>query len=375
MEIPMEQGRTTMRETMDDPFETRVIEAAIRLAAVALLAFSCYLIVRPFVTPIVWGIIIAVAVYPLYLRLQARLGGRPKLAATLFTLAALALLIVPAVLLGLSLAESAQGLYQALHEGTLKVPPPADRVAEWPLIGEPVHRAWSLAATNLEAFVLQMKPQLLAVGKWAVGMAASTGGAILQFALALIIAGVLLVAAQSSGALARRLGERLAGRQGAEFVKLSEATIRSVAQGVLGVAIIQSVLAGVGLLAMDVPGAGIWALLVLLLAIMQLPPLLVLGPIVFYVFSVAETLPAVLFTVWSVLVSVSDSFLKPLLLGRGVDLPMLVVLLGAIGGMILSGIVRLFVGAVVLALGYKLFVAWLQGGGAPASEGGGRPAP
>ena len=153
---------------------------------------------------------------------------------------------------------------------------------------------------------------------------------------------------------------RLAGKQGEEFATLSGATIRSVVQGVLGIAIIQSVLAGIGLVTVEAPAAGLWALMVLFLAVIQLPPLLVLGPIIFYVFSIAETTPAVLFMIWSILVSVSDTFLKPLFLGRGVEVPMLVILLGAIGGIMLSGLIGLFVGSVVLSLGYKVFQAWLN---------------
>jgi predicted PurR-regulated permease PerM len=141
---------------------------------------------------------------------------------------------------------------------------------------------------------------------------------------------------------------------------MAGATIRSVAQGVLGVAIIQAILAGIGLLAIGVPYAGIWTLLVLLLAIMQVPTILVLGPIMLYVFSVEATLPAVLFMIWGLLVGFSDNVLKPLLLGRGLDVPMLVILMGAIGGMIFSGIIGLFVGAVVLSVGYRLFTAWLR---------------
>jgi predicted PurR-regulated permease PerM len=132
-----------------------------------------------------------------------------------------------------------------------------------------------------------------------------------------------------------------------------------VVQGVLGVAIIQSILGGVGIWAIGIPAAGLWALIILLLAIMQLPPLLIMGPLAIYAFSFADTTPAIIFLVWSIIVSASDAFLKPIFLGRGVDVPMLVILLGAIGGMILSGIIGLFVGAVVLALSYKVFQALL----------------
>ena len=182
-----------------------------------------------------------------------------------------------------------------------------------------------------------------------------------MFVISIIIAGAFLVYGRSgSGAVEKVTGRVLGDRGGREFVELAGATIRSVAQGVLGVALIQSILAGIGLMLIGVPYAGVWAGLVLLLAIVQLPPILILGPIVVYVFSVAETVPAVIFMIWSMLVSSSDAFLKPLFLGRGMDIPMLVILLGAIGGMILSGIIGLFVGAVVLAVGYSLFVAWLD---------------
>jgi predicted PurR-regulated permease PerM len=205
-----------------------------------------------------------------------------------------------------------------------------------------------------------IEPQLKEYGPKILLMVAGLGLALIQFLISLIIAAVLLANAESCKRASHAIFRRLAGEQGEEFVNISAATIRSVVQGVLGIAIIQSVLAGIGLIALDVPGAGIWALMVLFLAVIQLPPLLVLGPIIFYVFSTSAMTPAVLFMIWSIVVSVSDSFLKPLFLGRGMDIPMLVILLGAIGGMMMSGLIGLFVGSVVLSLGYKVFQAWLM---------------
>ncbi len=141
---------------------------------------------------------------------------------------------------------------------------------------------------------------------------------------------------------------------------LAVETIRSVAKGVLGVAIIQALLSAVGLVVMHIPAAGIWTFAVLMLAIMQLPPIIILGPIAVWVFSIADPVPATIFAVYALFVSVSDSFLKPMFLGRGMETPMLVILLGAIGGMILGGIVGLFIGAIVLALGYEILVAWMK---------------
>jgi predicted PurR-regulated permease PerM len=342
-----------------EPSRSIALESAIRIGMIALLAFWCYKIVEPFVVPISWGLIIAVAAYPLYSRLERVLSGRRKLAATLFTLLALALLITPTVMLGTSLADSAQKLATTLTDGSVKVPPPSQSVAQWPLIGERLYAFWSLASQNLQQALKTIAPQLEALGKWLLAAGASTGLGVLQFAISILIAGVLVANAEGGTAIARRIAIRFAGSRGGEFAIIAGKTVRSVAQGVLGVAAIQALLAGIGLLFMGVPGAGLWAVLVLLLAIVQLPPLLILGPIVVYVFYVSDTIPAVLFAIWSLFVSTSDTFLKPMLLGRRLQTPMLVILIGAIGGMLLSGVIGLFVGSVILALGFELFMAWL----------------
>ena len=195
------------------------------------------------------------------------------------------------------------------------------------------------------------------------------GLSVLELVLAIVIAAVFLANAESSTNAMRRLTARMVGDRGEEILNLSSATVRSVAVGVLGIAFIQALLGGAGMIVVGVPGAGLWALFSLVLAIAQLPPLLVLAPAIFYVFSVESTTVAVAFAVWSIAVSFSDAVLKPLLLGRGVEAPMLVILLGAIGGMILSGIIGLFLGAVVLALGYKLLEAWLTEGDPTSAPG------
>jgi predicted PurR-regulated permease PerM len=362
----------TSRSEEDRIFQARVLEAAIRIGLLTLLVLWCFNIVKPFIMPVLWGAIMAVAIYPLFVTAYTALGGRQKLTAILITLLALAILIVPTVMLSASVVESSKSLSAQLDAGTLVVPPPSEKVKDWPLIGEKTYAVWTLFSTNLEAALGKFKPQVETIGKWFISAATGVGGGILMFVISIIIAGAFLVYGRNgSGAVAKVASRVLGGGKGQDFVELASATIRSVAQGVLGVALIQSILAGIGLLLVGVPYAGVWAGLVLLLAIVQLPPILVLGPIIVYVFSVAESVPAVIFMIWSILVSSSDAFLKPLFLGRGMDIPMLVILLGAIGGMILSGIIGLFVGAVVLAVGYSLFVAWLdqdqQGSQEPAS--------
>jgi predicted PurR-regulated permease PerM len=359
-----------MPETADDTvFQRRAMEAAIRIGLVVLLVLWCFNIIRPFIMPVLWGGIISVAIYPVFVKFSGVLGGRQRTAATLMTLVALALLITPTVMLTDSAIENSQHISRQLREGTLRIPSPPEEVQSWPLVGKKLYSTWDLAATNLGAAASKYKEQLTGLGKWLLSAAAGAGMTVLQFVISIIIAGVLLVYAKSSCRGVEAVAARLMGAEnGREFAGMAGATIRSVAQGVLGVAVIQSILAGIGLLVMGVPYAGIWTLLVLLLAIVQLPSILILGPIMIYVFTVAATVPAVLFMIWSLLVGFSDNILKPLLLGRGLDIPMLVILIGAIGGMIFSGLVGLFVGAVVLAVGYRLFTAWLGQGAQPVAD-------
>ena len=347
--------------TEDKLFQRRAIEASIRIGLIVLLVLWCFNIVKPFVLVILWGAIIAVAIYPLFGKFQSALGNRQKLAATLMTLIALVMLITPTIMLSGSAIESSQVLAEQIEAGTLTIPPPSDRVRDWPLVGERVYDACNLASNNLSAAINKFSTQLTALGKYALSAAAGAGATILQFVVSIIIAGVLLVYAASGTGAVERFSVRLVGREnGSKFASMAGATIRSVAQGVLGVALIQAVLAGMSFLLMDVPYAGLLTLLVLLWAIIQLPTLLVLLPIIIFVFSTAATIPAVIFMIWNLLVGLSDNILKPMLLGRGLDIPMPVILLGAIGGMIMSGLIGLFVGAVVLSVGYNLYTAWLD---------------
>ena len=353
----------------DQAFVRRAVEAAIRIALIAFLAWWCFAIIKPFVMPVLWGVIFAVALFPIFDRLKARMGGRGSLAAAILTLVALAVLIVPIVVLSTSMIGSVQHITKGVEDGTLKVPPPPEGVAGWPVIGEKLSAAWGQASSNFQLFVERYREQLKPVWAFAVAQAAGAGGATLIFFLAIIISGLFMAKADAAVNGLEVMANRLAGDQGAEMVSVSGATIRSVVQGVLGVAVIQSLASGIGMLIVGVPGAGLWAGLVLLLAIMQLPPFLVLLPVAIWVFSSSASMfTAVLFLIFALVVSGSDAFLKPLFLGRGMSIPMPVILLGAIGGMMHSGIVGLFIGAVILALGYQLMVAWMEDGTDPDTE-------
>jgi predicted PurR-regulated permease PerM len=341
-------------------FLANAIEASVRIGLLLVLAAWCFDIVRPFVIPIAWGIIIAVAQYPGYRRLCVWFGGRRRAAAILIATIDLLVLLVPAVLLSDTLLDGLQGFAKGLQDGTLAVPRLPESVKDWPLVGEPLSGFWNQASQNLAATAAKFTPQLKAAAGWLLSTAAGAGFSVLQFIIAIVIAGALLAQSEASSEFARAVAARLVGEEkGADLARLAETVVRSVTKGILGVALIQAILAGIGFMVMGIPAAGLWALLCLLLSTVQIGIFPITLPILIYVFATADTVPAVLFLIWSLIVGSLDNVLKPLVLGRGVQVPMAVIFVGAIGGFISSGIIGLFVGAVVLTLGYKLLLAWV----------------
>ena len=346
--------------TSNQQFTRNAIEATIRIGLLLLLVAWCFQITRPFIAPIVWGLIIAIAIFPIYHALLAPLGGRNGLSASLLTVAMLVVLVWPTILLSGVLLENLQLLSDKLAGGALEVPPPPESVASWPVIGTSLYQLWDLASTNLDAALTELNPQIEAIARWLLSAAAGTGLGILQFVLSIIISGILIASSEQGHRFAQKFAIRLSGDRGSAFVDLAEATVRGVARGIIGVAFIQTLLVGLGLLVAGVPWAGLWTVLALLLAIMQIGVAPVMLGAIIYMFSTADTLPAVLFMIYGVVVSAMDNVLKPLLMGRGLEVPIAIILIGTIGGMLSAGIVGLFIGAVVLAVGYKLFMTWLD---------------
>ena len=350
---------TIKRFATEETYIARAVEASINVGLVALLVAVCLLILAPFVPIIVWGIIIAVASYPTLRRLQSALQGRGGWAAAIWTVLLLAVLIVPVVLLATSTVEGARSLAEHMREGTFIVPPPPPNIESWPLIGAPLNRIWSTASNNFTEALKMLAPQLKTILSGLLSASAGIGLTVLQFFFSILISGALLAKAQSAEAVARAFCNRLLGERGAEFQNLVGSTIRSVTSGILGVALIQTVLAAVGFLVVGLPGAGLWAVIFLVAAVLQIGPL-VLIPAVIFVFAAATTTKAVIFLIWCIVVGLLDNVLKPLLLGRGASVPTAVVFLGAIGGFVAMGIIGLFVGAIVLSVGYELFLAWVE---------------
>lgn len=341
----------------------KLLDLFIRVGLIGFLVVYCYRIFRPFIGLMLESIILAVALYPLHALLARKMGGREGRAATAVVLAILLSVLIPATLLAFSFADSTTGLIKQVQSGTLQVPPPRDAVAAWPVVGEKLYALWSTAYTDLGALVAKFEPKIGEISKQILGYAASVGTAILKFLLSLVLAGIWMAYASSGHAAAIAIASRMAGAEkGEQFVTLSTATVRAVAQGVIGIACIQAILLGAGFILVGIPAAGILAMLVLLLGIMQVPAILVSLPTIIYVFYTNDsTTVAVMFAVYTIVAGSVDNVLKPLMLGRGVDAPMPVILLGALGGMATGGIIGLFLGSVMLALGYQLFMAWVYG--------------
>ena len=339
------------------------IDLYIKIVLLSLLLIWSFYIVKPFVTLIVWSIIVAVALYPFYQKLLKLTKGKKKgLVTSAFVLILVALIVMPTISLTGSIIDSGQEFYQNFDEGTLKVPPPAESVREWPLVGEKLYSAWSSASHDLENFIIKYKEEISNSLSWLFGSFAGLMGSVFLGLFAIIIAGVFMSSADAGYQSGVDFANRLVAGKGKEFMDMCVSTIRSVVKGILLVAIIQAVLAYIGFIIIDLPAASLFAMLVLIFAIIQLPPLIAMIPAIAIVFSYAESTPAIIFTIYAIIVSMSDSFLKPILLGKGLETPMLVILIGALGGMMLQGILGLFIGPVVLALGFQLYSTWVAQG-------------
>jgi predicted PurR-regulated permease PerM len=336
------------------------LEASIHIGLAILLGTACLLILRPFIPLVAWGIIIALSAYPVFQKLQRALAGRAALSAILFTVVLLLVLILPVILLAGTLVEGIQTSAARFKEGSLIIPPPPTGIETWPIVGAPLKSLWSLASRDLSEAVRSFAPQIKAVVPGLFSVSAGIGVTLVQFVLSIVLAGVLLANARAAYELTCSLCNRLFGDKGPEIQQLIGATIRSVTTGIVGVAFIQSILAGLGFLIAGLPGAGLWAVVFLIAAVLQ-AGVLILIPAVIYVFTTASVTKAVIFLIWCVIVALIDNVLKPLLLGRGVEVPTVVVFLGAIGGFVALGLIGLFIGAIVLSVGYKLFLAWVQG--------------
>ena len=342
---------------------SRLMDLMVRVVVIGGLAVLCYQVMSPFLMLAVWSIILAVTLYPLHRWLARKLRGKQGLAATLLVVVGVVLIVVPTALLMSSFADSIRGVIDSVQNNTITIPVPRESVQEWPIVGKKIYGVWTKAHDDLPGLVQSLQPKIGELARRALAMIASIGGGILLFLASFIVAGILMAYGESGAGASRAIFCRIAGpAKGDAFTKLSTATIRTVAQGVVGVAAIQAILIGLALIIAGIKVAGVLAVVALVLGIAQVPALIITLPVIIYIWTKGDygTGAAVTHTIILLITGMADNVLKPLLLGRGVDVPMPVILFGALGGMAGLGIPGMFVGATGLALGYEIFREWVE---------------
>ncbi len=337
----------------------KTVELIIRIFILILLLFYCFEILAPFVMPVLWAVIIAVSVYPIHKAISKKMGGREKLSATIITFAILSFIFVPVGFFISSISDTIIDIKNQAESGAIHLNQPNQIIETWPIIGKPLYNFLENASGSITSIFQKHQDEVLSIAKTVMLGIVGSGVTFFQVIFSIIISGVLL-STKGTIEASEKIFNRIADKRGSEFLSLTANTIRSVVKGVLGVAAIQAFLAGAGFFLASVPHAGIWCLIALVLAVIQVGTSLVIVPVIIYLFTTGNPLFAGLWSVYFVIVIFSDNVLKPWLLGKGAEVPMLVIFIGVLGGFFLSGFIGLFTGAIVLSIGYKLFLVWLH---------------
>jgi predicted PurR-regulated permease PerM len=338
---------------------TPTVDFAIRLGFIVLLGYWSFGVLAPLLTIGLWSAIIAVVLYPLFERLAVRLS--PRLAAAVVTLLCLLVILGPVTWLGLGTVSGIRTLAAGSYAEYLSVPLPPDSVKGWPIVGERLYKLWSLAATNMMIAIAEVMPSLKPLGIKLLDYAQSALFGLLELLASIIVAGFLFTrASQIVDALTTFLS-RVLSQRGKELVHIAGSTIRNVARGVVGISLLQALLAGAGFMVAGIPAAGLLAFVALLLGIVQIGPGLLFVPIVIWSWMTMETGHALIFTAYMIPVGIIDNVLKPILMARGLTTPMPVIIVGVIGGTIAYGLVGLFFGPIVLSVAWAVMAAWVQG--------------
>lgn len=358
-----------LNDRPSNPFEARVTDLVIRLSLLGVFVYLSLALIRPFLLIGVWAIILAVALSPVHGWLARRLGGRRRLAAVILTLIALVVVIGPVAALTASFVETARELGARASTGMLRLPQPPPGLSAIPVIGERIHEFWGLASTSLEGVLVRYGTFLAPFGARLIGLLSAISFDVLKFIVSVLVAGFLLVPGPNLAIWGRRIASRIIAPRGEQFVALATVTIRNVSRGVVGVALLQALLIGIVMQAAGVPSAGLLSFIILVLCILQIGPAIVVLPILIWAWLTMTTGQALGLTVFLIPLTVMDNVLKPVLMGRGLSTPALVIFLGVIGGTLTFGLIGMFLGPVVLAVFYDLLVSWALYGAPPQADG------
>ncbi len=328
------------------------------------LLLASFWILRPFIPAILWAITLVVATWPLMLWVQRHTGNRRGLAVFIMTTAILLLLILPIWIAINTIATHIDVLGDIMRSAlSMQLPPPPDWIRHTPLVGVGIADAWQrVVHSGIAELASQLKPYAGRVTQWVASAIGSLGGMFLQFLLTTIIAAMLYVKGELAAVRMVLFGRRLAGDRGEMAVYLAGQAIRSVALGVAVTALAQSIIGGVGLAITGLPFAGLLTALMFFLCLIQLGPGFVLVPAVIWLYYSNDVVWGTVLLVVTIVATTIDQFIRPVLIRKGADLPLLLIIAGVLGGLVAFGILGIFIGPTVLAVAYTLFNAWIAEG-------------
>jgi predicted PurR-regulated permease PerM len=337
--------------------EARVSDL-VKLGIIGLFAYWSLMLVAPFALIVVWSAILAVALHPLFEKLSFSLGNRPVLSATMIVIACLVLITAPLALVTVTFTETIQAVVSRLTSENFSLPSAPEGLRNWPLLGEQLYSGWNQVTHNLAATAMKFQAPLRDLAGLIIAKLASIGGGVLSFVASIILSGIFLTMSPRLAVATQVLADRIAGEKGVGFAQLAGRTVRNVSRGVIGVALLQTLLCGLSFMLFDVPARGALVFVVFVLCLMQLGPGLVVFPLIIWAWFYWSAFMALAFTVVTVPIVLIDNILKPILMARGLTTPMPVILLGVIGGTLSHGLLGLFLGPVVLSVFYELLRTW-----------------
>ena len=357
--------RASSPQGMTTDTRTDLTRTTLAVLFIGGLIAASFWVLRPFLPAVVWATMVVVATWPLMLRAQSYLWNKRALAVTVMTLALLLVFVVPLSLAIATIVRNANRVVDATRRlATLSVPPPPEWVSDLPMVGRSVAEFWQqVAATGVHDLAARLAPYATTVTLWFVAEVGGFGLLLVQFLLTVILAAIMYARGEVAAAAMLRFGRRLAGTRGEQAVTLAGQAIRGVALGVVVTALAQSALGGLGLAVAGVPLAPVLTAVMFFLSIAQIGPMLVLAPAVIWMYWNGDSGWGTVLLVWTLVVGLMDNVLRPVLIRKGADLPLLLIFAGVIGGMVAFGLVGIFVGPVVLGVAYTLLNAWIDSGG------------
>jgi len=354
----------------NDPITRDITRTTLAVLFIGILIASSFWILRPFITAIIWAMIIVVATWPVMLGLQARLRNKRGLAVAAMTVILLLVIVVPFLFAISTIMDNAENITGRIKSlGTVGVPQPPEWVEKIPLVGTKIADRWNqVAAIPPDELPAKVAPYARDIVAWFLSKAGSVGMMVVQFLLTVIISAIMYAGGEKAASGVLSFARRLAGLQGENVTVLAAKAIRSVALGIIVTALIQTAIGGLGLIISGVPAAPLLTAVVFILCLAQLGPILVMAPSVIWLYWKGDPLWGTVLLVFTIVAGGIDNFIRPILIKKGADLPLIMIFAGVIGGLIAFGVIGLFIGPVVLAVTYTLLKAWVSGSGQEGME-------